>query len=60
MIDGLHARAALKSALFRKLLRVPAVGGGHADGGITAQVDGPAVAGRARARRQRPPFRAGG
>ena len=40
MIDGLHARAALKSALFGKLLRVPAVGGGHADARITAAVDG--------------------
>ena len=40
MIDGLHARSALKSVLFRKLLRVHAVGGGHADSSITASVDG--------------------
>lgn len=40
MIDGLHARSALKSVLFRKLLRVPAVGGNNADGSITASTDG--------------------
>ena len=40
MIDGLHARSALKSVLFRKLLRVPAVGGNNADGSITAATDG--------------------
>lgn len=40
MLDGLHARSALKSVLFRKLLRVPAVGGQHADGSITAATDG--------------------
>ena len=40
MIDGLHARSALKSALFRKLLRVPGVGGGNADASISAKTDG--------------------
>ena len=39
MIDGLHARSALKSVLFRKLLRIPAVSGGNADAGIQASVD---------------------
>ncbi|KAJ1450288.1 P-loop containing nucleoside triphosphate hydrolase protein [Pelagophyceae sp. CCMP2097] len=33
MVDGLHARSALKAALFRKLLRVPGVWSGPADGG---------------------------